>query len=268
MTLLVDSHCHLNFKDFDEDLNLVVERAGDAGVGLMVTICTKLKEFDQILAIAERYDNIVCSVGIHPHEAAEEPDVDAARLVELAQHPKVVAIGETGLDYFYEHSPREPQIKNFRSHIWAARETQLPIVIHTRDADQDTSDILTDEMAQGTFPGLLHCFSSGQTLANTALDLGLYISLSGIVTFKSAKDLQETAKLVPEDRLLVETDSPYLAPVPKRGKRNEPSFVVHTAQKVADLRDVEASHLADTTTENFFRLFSKVPREAMAGDNS
>jgi TatD DNase family protein len=246
MTLLVDSHCHLNFKDFDEDLNLVVERAGDAGVGLMVTICTKLKEFDQILAIAERYDNIVCSVGIHPHEAAAEPDVDAARLVELAQHPKVVAIGETGLDYFYEHSPREPQIKNFRSHIWAARETQLPIVIHTRDADQDTSDILTEEMAQGAFPGLLHCFSSGQTLANTALDLGLYISLSGIVTFKSAKDLQETAK-------------------PKRGKRNEPSFVVHTAQKVADLRGVEAAQLANTTTENFFRLFSKVPQIAMAG---
>lgn len=261
---LVDSHCHLDFKDFNGELDDVVARASDAGVGLMVTIGTTLRGFDGVLKVAETYDNIVCTVGIHPHEAETEPDVDTARLVELAQHPKVVGIGETGLDYFYEHSPRDAQKTNFRAHIEASRETQLPLVIHTRDADEDMAEILTEEMGKGTFPALLHCFSSGRPLAMTALDLGLYISLSGIVTFKSAADLQATAKDVPLDRLLVETDAPYLAPVPKRGKRNEPSFVAHTAAKVAELQNIEVDALASATTDNFFRLFTKVSRERLS----
>lgn len=261
---LVDSHCHLDFNDFNGELDDVVARAGEAGVGLMVTIGTTLRGFEGVLKVAETYDNIVCTVGIHPHEAEAEPDVDTARLVELAQHPKVVGIGETGLDYFYEHSPRDAQKTNFRAHIEASRETQLPLVIHTRDADEDMAEILIEEMGKGAFPGLLHCFSSGQALAMTALDLGLYISLSGIVTFKSAADLQETAKDVPLDKLLVETDAPYLAPVPKRGKRNEPSFVAHTAAKVAELQGIEVDTLAAATTDNFFRLFTKVSRERLA----
>jgi TatD DNase family protein len=261
---LVDSHCHLDFKDFNGELDDVVARAGDAGVGLMVTIGTTLRGFEGVLKVAETYDNIVCTVGIHPHEAEAEPDVGTAQLVELAQHPKVVGIGETGLDYFYEHSPRDAQKANFRAHIEASRETQLPLIIHTRDADDDMADILTEEMGKGAFPALLHCFSSSRALAMTALDLGLYISLSGIVTFKSAADLQETAKDVPLDKLLVETDAPYLAPVPKRGKRNEPSFVAHTAAKVAELQGIEVDALADATTDNFFRLFTKVSRERLA----
>ncbi|MEQ9518720.1 MAG: TatD family hydrolase [Parvibaculum sp.] len=260
---LVDSHCHLDFKDFDGELDDIVQRAGEAGVGLMVTIGTKLREFDKVLKVAESYDNIVCTVGIHPHEAEAEPDVATDRLIELSKHPKVVGIGETGLDYYYDHSPRDLQRANFLAHIAASRETGLPLIIHTRDADEDMAEILSDETGKGPFPALLHCFSSSQTLGLKALDLGLYISLSGIVTFKSAAELQETAKLVPLDRLLVETDSPYLAPVPKRGKRNEPSFVAHTAAKVAELQGISADALAEATTENFFRLFSKVPRSAL-----
>lgn len=261
---LVDSHCHLDFPDFEEELDDTVARAGQAGVGLMVTIGTKLRSFDRVLNVAERFDNIVCTVGIHPHEAESEPDVAVERLVALSAHEKVVGIGETGLDYYYDHSPREMQKRNFRAHIEAARQTQLPLIIHTRDADDDMADILTEEMGKGAFPALLHCFSSSQELALKALDLGLYISLSGIVTFKSAADLQEIAKLVPSDRLLVETDAPYLAPVPKRGKRNEPAFVAHTAAKVAELRNVPVSELAQTTTDNFFTLFTKVSRDQMA----
>lgn len=264
MNLLVDSHCHLDFKDFEGETDAIVARAREAGVGLMVTIGTKVTEFEKVLSVAERYDNIFCTVGIHPHEAESEPEVDAARLIELARHPKVVGIGETGLDYYYEHSPREAQKRNFRSHIMAARETGLPLVIHTRDADEDTAEILKAEMGEGTFPALLHCFSSGRELAMQAVDLGLYISLSGILTFKKADELRDTARNVPMERLLVETDSPYLAPVPKRGKRNEPSFVVHTAAKLAELKGVSPEELAGTTTENFFRLFTKVPREALA----
>ncbi len=263
-TRLVDSHCHLDFKDFNGELDDVVARAGEAGVGMMVTIGTTLRGFEGVLKVAETYDNIVCTVGIHPHEAEAEPDVDTARLVELAQHPKVVGIGETGLDYFYEHSPRDAQKANFRAHIDASRETQLPLIIHTRDADEDMAEILTEEMGKGAFPALLHCFSSGNALAMTALDLGLYISLSGIVTFKSAADLQATAKDVPLERLLVETDAPYLAPVPKRGKRNEPAFVAHTAAKVAELQGIEIDVLTAATTDNFFRLFTKASREALA----
>jgi len=259
--MLVDSHCHLDFKDFDGEVDAIVERAGAAGVGLMVTICTKVTQFDKVLAVAERYDNVLCSVGIHPHEAEDEPEVEAARLIELAQHPKVVGIGETGLDYFYEHAPRDAQRRNFVAHIHAARETGLPLIVHARDADEDMADILAHEMGEGAFPGLLHCFSSSPKLARTAIDLGLYISLSGIVTFKNAKELQETAAHLPLDRLLVETDAPYLAPVPKRGKRNEPAFVAHTAARVAELQKISPDALAQKTTENFFRLFTKA--EAM-----
>lgn len=265
MAVLVDSHCHLDFPDFSSEVDQVIERAEQAGVRLMVTISTKVSEFDRIRAIAERFSNVYCSVGIHPHEAASEPEVDTARLVELAKHPKVVGIGETGLDYYYEHAPREAQIKSFRAHIAAARETALPLIVHTRDADEDTARILDEEMGKGAFPGLLHCFTSSARLAEHALSLGFYISLSGIVTFKSAAELQQTARGIPLDRLLVETDSPYLAPIPKRGKRNEPSFVVHTAARVAELKDVEVETLGRATSENFLRLFSRVPREAVFG---
>lgn len=262
--VLVDSHCHLDFPDFGAEADAVVARAHEAGVGLMVTISTKVSEFDRVLAIAERFPHVYCSVGIHPHEAASEPEIDTAALVRLARHPKVVGIGETGLDYYYEHSPRAAQQRLFRAHIAAARETGLPLIVHTRDADEDTAAILADEMGKGVFPGLLHCFSSGPELAGRALELGLYISLSGILTFKSADELRGTAASVPLDRLLVETDAPYLAPVPRRGKRNEPAFIVHTAAKLAEVKGVSVGTLARATTANFLRLFSRVPAEAVA----
>lgn len=263
LPVLIDSHCHLDFPDFGPEVEEVVARAHGAGVGLMLTISTKVSEFDRVRAVAERFPHVYCTVGIHPHEAASEPETDTATLVEMAKHPKVVGIGETGLDYFYEHSPREAQQRNFRAHIAAARETGLPLVVHTRDADEDTAGILTEEMGKGAFPGLLHCFSSGPQLAEKALEIGLYISLSGILTFKNAVELRETAARVPLDRLLVETDAPYLAPVPKRGKRNEPSFVVHTAEKLAEVKGIGAAALAEATTANFLRLFSRVPPEAV-----
>jgi TatD DNase family protein len=258
--MLVDSHCHLDFPEFAEELDAVVERARTAGVGRMVAIGTRLSQFDRVLRVAERFDDVSCTVGVHPHEAANEPGEDAARLVALARHPKVVGIGETGLDYFYEHSPRDRQAASFRAHIRAARETGLPVIVHARDADQDMAHILTDEMGQGRFTGVLHCFSSSRQLAEKAVELGLYISLSGIVTFKKADALRETAKAVPLDRLLVETDAPYLAPVPVRGKRNEPAFVAHTAEAVAALRGLAPTDLARVTTENFFRLFARAPK--------
>lgn len=263
LPVLVDSHCHLDFPDFGAEADEVVARAHAAGVGLMVTISTKVSEFDRVRAVAERFPHVYCTVGIHPHEAASEPEIDTATLVDLARHPKVVGIGETGLDYFYEHSPREAQQRNFRAHIAAARETGLPLVVHTRDADEDTAQILDEEMGKGAFPGLLHCFTSSPQLAEKALKLGLYISLSGIVTFKTAVSLRETVATVPMERLLVETDAPYLAPVPKRGTRNEPSFVVHTAAKLAEIKGVTAAEMAETTTANFLRLFSRVPPEAV-----
>ncbi|WP_421861712.1 TatD family hydrolase [Parvibaculum sp.] len=263
LPVLVDSHCHLDFPDFGPEVDDVVARAHAAGVGLMVTISTKVSEFDKVRAVAERFSHVFCTVGIHPHEAESEPEIDTAKLVELARHPKVVGIGETGLDYYYEHAPREAQQRNFRAHIAAARETDLPLIVHTRDADEDMARILDEEMGKGAFPGLLHCFSSSPQLAEKALELGLYISLSGIVTFKNAVELRETAAKVPMERLLVETDAPYLAPVPKRGKRNEPSFVVHTAAKVAEIKGMPAEELAETTTANFLRLFSRVPPEAV-----
>lgn len=260
--MLVDSHCHLDFPDFADDLDDVVTRARASGVGVIQTICTKVTEFERVRAVAARFDDMYCSVGIHPHEAANQPPVTADRLVELADDPKVIGIGETGLDYFYEHAPREAQKKALRPHIEAARRTGLPLIVHTREADGDTVDILTDEASKAAFPGLIHCFTSSRQLAEACLDLGMSISISGIVTFKSARDLQETVKMVPLDRILVETDAPYLAPVPKRGKRNEPQLVTHTAQFVADLKGVSYAELAERTTENFFRLFSKARRPA------
>lgn len=256
--MLVDSHCHLDFPDFADDVVGVVERARRAGVGLMLSICTHVTKFPQVLAVAERFPDVYCTVGIHPHEAGKEPEVDADRLIELARHPKVVGFGETGLDYFYEHSPREAQQRSFRAHIAAARQAGLPLIVHTRDADADTARILTEEMAVGRFDALLHCFSSGAELAETAVSLGLYLSMSGIVTFNKADTLRQTARSIPLDRLLVETDAPYLAPVPKRGKRNEPAFVVHTAARMAEVKGVPADAFAQTTTANFLRLFSKI----------
>ena len=254
---LVDSHCHLDFPDFAEEIDAVIARAGEAGVGLMLSIGTSLQKFDKVLAVAERYDNVFCSVGIHPHEAEAEPDVDARKLIELAAHPKVVGIGETGLDYYYEHAPREAQATNFRAHILAARETQLPLIVHTRDADEDTARILQEEMGKGAFPGLLHCFSSGAALAHQAVDLGFYVSFSGILTFKNAEELRHIAAELPLERLLVETDAPYLAPVPKRGKRNEPGFVAHTVACLAKVRGISEAELGHATSRNFFRLFTK-----------
>ena len=257
--MLVDSHCHLDFPEFADELDRVVVRAAAAGVGTMVTICTKVSEFAAVRAIAERYDNVYCSVGIHPHEAAHEPATNAARLVELANHPKVVGIGETGLDYHYDRSPRDRQKAVFREHIRAARETGLPLIVHSRAADEDTVALLAEGVAAGPLTGVMHCFSSTRYLAEKTLKLGFYISLSGIVTFKSADELRAIARDVPADRLLVETDAPYLAPVPHRGKRNEPAFVAETAAAVAGLRGVEPPEFARATTENFFRLFAKAP---------
>lgn len=260
--MLVDSHCHLDFDVFDEDRQETIQRARDAGVATMVTICTHVTRFDRIRAIAEADADIWCTVGIHPHQAEEEPVVSVDDLVSRAKHPKVVGIGETGLDYYYDNSPRELQKTSFRTHIAAARKTGLPLIVHTRDADEDMADILEDEMGKGAFRGVLHCFSSGRRLAERALDIGFYISLSGIVTFKNAEDLRDIAKDVPADRILVETDSPFLAPIPNRGKRNEPSFVVDTAAKVAELVGMKKGELSMTSTDNFFRLFNKATRPA------
>jgi TatD DNase family protein len=260
--MLIDSHCHLDFPDFGPELDAVVARARQAGIGAMLTIGTKLRAFDGVLRIAERYDDIWCTVGIHPHEAAEEPIEEASALIERAKHPRVVGIGEAGLDYYYKHSPKDDQIRNFRAHIAAARQTGLPLIVHARDADDDLCQILEEESGKGAFPGLIHCFSSTAKLARTALDLGMMISLSGIVTFKNAEELRAIAANVPLDRLLVETDAPYLAPMPHRGKRNEPAFVAHTAAAVAKLKNVDIERLADATTDNFFRLFKKARRPA------
>ena len=258
--MLVDSHCHLDFPEFAPELDAVVARAKSAGVGVCVTIGTKMAGFAGVRAVAERFDNVWCSVGVHPHEADDEPLTDATPLTEAAKHPKVVGIGETGLDYYYEHSPREAQKTNFRAHIAAARETGLPLIVHTRDADDDTIAVLREEMHKGAFTGLIHCFTGTRTLAEAALDMGFSISVSGIATFKNSQALRDVIAAVPLDRLLVETDAPYLAPVPMRGKRNEPAFVAHTAAALAALKGITAEALAGVTTDNFFRLFTKVAR--------
>lgn len=254
---LVDSHCHLDFPAFADQREAVIARARAAGVGVMLTIGTKLSAFDGVKAVAEAHDGIYCSVGIHPHEAEAEPDVQAATLLAHAGHPKVVAFGETGLDYFYEHAPREAQQANFRAHIEAGRTAGLPIIVHTRDADEDTEALLTHEMKAGTFTGVLHCFTSGERLARAAVDLGFYISFSGILTFKKTETLQAIARDLPLDRILVETDAPYLAPIPHRGKTNEPAFVSHTAARLAALRGMDPAEIAGITTANFHRLFGK-----------
>jgi TatD DNase family protein len=261
---LVDSHCHLDFPELAGDIAGVMARARTAGVGHMLTIGTKISAFPGVLAAAERFPDVSCSVGIHPHDAATEVETDAATLIDLARHPKVVAFGETGLDFFYEHSPREQQERSFRAHVAAARSGGLPVIVHTRDADDDMARVLTDETAKGSFTGVIHCFSSGQQLADLALKLGLYISISGIVTFKKADELRAVVKTVPLDRLLVETDSPYLAPVPYRGKSNEPAYVTKTAAVVAELKGVTPAELAAQTTANFFRLFHKAKPQAAA----
>ena len=260
--MLVDSHCHLDFAEFEPDLEQVLARAHEAGVGVVQTICTRLSGFDRVLALAERFDNVYCSVGVHPHEAANEPGADSATLIAHSRHPKVIGIGETGLDYYYQHSPRPAQIASFRAHIAAARATGLPLIVHCRDADDEMIAILTRETAEGSFPGLIHCFSAGPELAEKAIEIGFYVSLSGIVTFKAADALRAIALRLPPERLLVETDSPYLAPVPKRGKRNEPAFVRHTADFVADLIGIDRLAFENRTTRNFFTLFSKAARPA------
>ena len=258
--MLIDSHCHLDFPELTTDEAGVLARARTAGVGGMLTIGTRLDQFDRVRAIAERHDNVWCSVGVHPHEAKEEGQRTPDRLIEAAGHPKVVGIGETGLDFYYEHSPREEQAESFRAHIAASRQTGLPLIVHTRDADAATGDMLEDEYGKGAFPGVIHCFSTGRAMAERALALGLYISISGIVTFKAAEDLRSIVRDIPLDRLLVETDAPYLAPIPKRGKTNEPAFVAHTAAKVAELKGIGLAELEAATTDNFFRLFTKAER--------
>ncbi len=260
--MLVDSHCHLDFPDFDPERDAVVERALEAGVRRMVTICTHVRRFEAILALAETYEAVYCSVGTHPHNADEEPDITTNMLVAHARHDKVVAIGEAGLDYHYDRSSRSEQAAGLRRHIAASRETQLPLVIHSRDADDDMAAILTEETGKGAFPAVLHCFSSGRALAETGIALGLYVSFSGILTFNRSEELRRIAADLPRDRLLVETDAPYLAPVPKRGRRNEPAYVAHTAAVLAETLGMSAEDLATLTTDNFFRLFSKVDRPA------
>ena len=270
MTLgLVDSHCHLDFADFDSERDQVLARARDAGVGWILTIATDLERFEAVVRIAETQPNIFCSVGVHPHEAAKVPGLTAEALIERARHPKVVGFGETGLDYHYEHSPKPDQVASFKAHIDAARQVGLPIIIHTREADADTAAILEAEYAKGPFPGLIHCFTAGPEFAERALAIGFSISFSGIVTFKKADDLRAIAKRVPLDRILVETDSPYLAPVPKRGSRNEPAFVALTAAFLAELKGVPPAEFTQATTDNFFRLFTKANRaETGAGPNA
>ncbi|RUV41049.1 MAG: TatD family deoxyribonuclease [Mesorhizobium sp.] len=258
--MLVDSHCHLDFPDFAEERAAIVARALAAGIGRMVTISTRVKRFQQILEIAEDFSEVYCSVGTHPHNAAEELDVTAEELVRLSDHPKVVAIGEAGLDYFYDRAPREAQAQGFRTHIAAARRTGLPLVIHSRDADGDMAAILEEETGKGAFPFILHCFSSGRRLAEVGVALGGYVSFSGILTFKNSTELRAIAADVPRERLLVETDAPYLAPIPHRGKRNEPAYVANTAKVLAETIGVSEAEIADITTENVFRLFAKMPR--------
>lgn len=262
--MLIDSHCHLDFPDFASELDAVVARATAQGIGRIVTISTRVKRHGELIAIVERFPNVYCSVGTHPHHAQEEPDIGTGELVARAGHPKVVAIGEAGLDYHYRRSPRDLQEKSFRAHIAAARETKLPLVIHAREADADMAQILAEETGKGAFPAVLHCFTGGRDLALAAIDLGLSISFTGILTFKNSQNLRDIAKELPADRIFLETDAPYLAPGPYRGKRNEPAFVVETAKVLAEVRGVSPDEIARQTTENFFRLFSKVPRPATA----
>ena len=266
--MLVDHHCHLDFPQFAPERDAVIARAKAVGVGVIVTISTRIRRLPELLAIADAYPNVFCSVGTHPHNAHEELDIPLDEIVRLTGHPKIVAIGEAGLDYYYQKSPKEAQAEGFRRHIAAARITGLPLEIHTRDADEDTIRILEDEHAKGAFPALLHCYTGGEALARRAVELGLYVSFTGVITFKKSEALRAIAAQVPLDRLLVETDAPYLAPDPFRGKTNEPAYVVHTAATLARVKDVSPEQLAAATTENFFRLFQKVPRALAESGNA
>jgi TatD DNase family protein len=262
--MLVDSHCHLDFPDFAPELDDVVARARAAGVGAMLTISTRVAKAQAYRALAERYADVFFTIGTHPHQAAEEPDVSADELVALAAHPRCVGVGEAGLDYHYGYSPKDVSERVFRTHIAAARATGLPLVVHARDADEDMIRILEDETGQGAFKAVLHCFSSGPELARAGLRLGLFVSFSGILTFNRSEEIRAIAAEVPMDRLLVETDAPYLAPPPHRGKRNEPAYVVHTNAVLARVKGVSPESMAQATTDNFFRLFDKAVRPARA----
>jgi TatD DNase family protein len=262
--MLVDSHCHLDFPDFAGELDEIVVRARAAGVRSLVTISTRVKQHARVLAIAEQFPGVYCSLGTHPHYAQEELDISVDDLMRRAVHPKIAAIGEAGLDYHYDFSARDAQQLTFRRHIAAARNTGLPLVIHSRDADSDMKEILTEEVGKGAFAAVLHCYTGGPELAQRAVELGFSISFTGILTFKHSDPLREIARELPSDRILVETDAPYLAPVPHRGRRNEPAYVVETAQVLAETRGVTLSEISRQTTENFFRLFAKVPRPVLA----
>lgn len=255
--MAVDSHCHLNYEGLAEQQDEVIDRARRAGVTGMLGISTRASEWDDVVGLAEKQPDIWASVGIHPHEADSHEEVSTERLVQRAQHDRVIGIGETGLDFYYDRSDRDRQRASFRRHIAASRETQLPLIVHTREAEEDTLSILRHEMEAGSFPGVIHCFTASEEFGRAALDLGFYISLSGIVTFKNAKDLAETAAKLPDDRILIETDSPFLAPVPMRGKTCEPAYVMHTAAFLAERRGVSVQKLDRQTTENFYRLFAK-----------
>ncbi len=256
--MIIDSHCHLDFPEFAADLDAVVARAREAGVRRMVTISTRVDRYDEVRRVAEAYDDVYFTIGTHPHQAHQEPEASVARLVALAAHGKCVGIGEAGLDYHYDRAPRPLAARVFRTHVAAARASGLPLVIHTRDADADTAAILADEMGQGPFKALLHCFTAGPALARTALDLGLSISFSGVLTFKKSDALRAIAATVPLDRLLVETDAPFLAPEPRRGARNEPALVVHTAGVLARVKGMGYDELAAATSANALRLFGKM----------
>lgn len=268
--MFIDHHCHLDFPQFAEDFDGVIQRAKNAGVGAMVTISTHVKKLDTLLELTTRDPDLYCSVGTHPHNADQEMDITIDDLVRLANsHNKIVAIGEAGLDYFYQKSTRENQAEGFRRHIAAARITGLPLEIHTRDADDDCKAILEEEHARGAFPAILHCYTGGMDLAMRAVELGLYVSFTGVVSFKKSDALREIAKAVPLDRILIETDAPYLSPEPHRGKTNEPAFVVHTAAAIAKARVLTTDQIAAATTQNFFRLFTKVKRPAeISGENT
>jgi TatD DNase family protein len=266
--MLIDSHCHLDFPDFSGELDAIIGPPPAVGVGRMVTISTRIRRHGDLLAIAERFDDVFCSIGTHPHNAHEELDVTIDEIVHMTEHRKVVAIGEAGLDYHYDYSPRDAQERGFRNHVAAARATGLPLVIHSRDADDDMARILEEEMGKGAFKAVLHCFTGGRVLAERAIALGLSISFTGIVTFKKSDELRAIAAALPSDRILVETDAPYLAPGRYRGKRNEPSYVTETAKVLAETRGVSADDLARQTTDNFFRLFSKTPRPMLAEESA
>jgi TatD DNase family protein len=263
---LIDSHCHLDFPDFADELDAVVARAQAAGIARIVTISTRVKRHAEVLGIAERFPDVYCSLGTHPHYAHEEVDIAVDELIDRTRHPKVVAIGEAGLDYHYQRSPRAAQEQGFRNHIAVARATGLPLVIHSREADEDMARILEEETGRGAFPAVLHCFTGGHDLARRAIALGLFVSFTGIITFKRSDELRAIAQSLPADRILIETDAPYLAPGRYRGKRNEPAYVVETAKVLAKVRGVPPETIARQTSENFFRLFRKVPPQAAGAD--